>query len=204
MPSNDFTTLQNATPQHLEQAAAYNHSELFALNAKVSGGDVQTREGLSWTYAPGGGHVMIPFPAMDATNAGEQLNDMMNWFRSHAIKHAGCWSLNPPQPADLGIRLVARGFQPGWRPGWMALDLQQIKTGYAAPQNLVIQADNHTATDSIKDLPYAGDNGAILQALLKEHPEKAQRFIARLDRNIVGHSAVFFSSRISYFNKNNN
>lgn len=191
---NNILILQDATPRQLEQAAAHNHIELFSRNALSTGGEVQTRDGLSWTYSSANQNSMIPFPSLTTEHAAEQLNDMMNWFRAHPSKGAGCWTLDPPQPADLGILLLARGFQPGWRPCWMAIDLETIKTDFPVPGNLQVHADNNISTELVKNLPYAGDNGAVLPALMKKHPEWAQQFIATQNESIVGLSAVHFTN----------
>lgn len=185
-----------ATPAQLEQAAADNHTELFCENAYISGGGVKSIDGLTWTCPVNGHDSVIAFPALDTTNAGEKLDELMAYYRQHPCK-AGCWSLNPSHPADLGVRLLARGFQPGWKPSWMALELDKTNTNYTLPAGVEIREDNETDTGTVKNLPYAGEQGAIAQALLKTKPELAKRFIARLNGKIVGHSAVFLGSNIA-------
>jgi predicted N-acetyltransferase YhbS len=186
--------LQNATSKQLEQAAAVNHRELFRLNALSGDGDIQERNGLTWIYEGKDRNAMIPFPSLSGEQAGPLLDEMMAWFRKHPPGKAGCWSLAPPQPADLGIKLLARGFQPGWQPNWMALDLDTIKTDHPLPEGLQVIPDNDTSTDDVQELPYGGSNGAISSELLKTYPDKAQRFIAILNGEIVAHSAVLFST----------
>ena len=194
LPLPEPICLNNATNSQLEQAAAINHRELFYKNALADGGDVQIIDGLTWTYSGPDRGSMIPFPALKQNNAGELLDQMMTYFRAHPPASAGCWSLDPPPIADLGVKLLARGFQPGWWPGWMALDLEKINTGYTAPSGLQISADNESTTNDIENLPYAGENGAVSRALMLAHPELAQRFIATLNGKIVGHSCVFFTT----------
>lgn len=193
MSLQNIAILKNATPQQLEKAAAYNHSELFALNAITQGGEVQTRDGLTWAYRREPASVMVTFPCIKAEQARDHLDDMMNWFRSHNVKHAGCWSLDPPQTANLNVLLLARGFQPGWHPTWMALDLDKINTGHPTPANLKIFADNDISIQHIKDLPYAND-GAVSIPLMKAHPDKAQRFIALLNGDIVAQASVLLTT----------
>ena len=187
--------LQQATPLQLQQAAAHNHSELFALNAIAQSGEVITTNGLTYTFIPGHkNNGMVAFPALTSEDAGKQLDEMMNWYRAHAAVGVGCWSLSPSQPADLGARLLARGFQPGWQPCWMALDLDTIRTGYPKPATLQVQADNNTNISQVKDLPYSGDNGAVSDALMKRYRDRAQRFVATMDGEIVGHSCVLLTT----------
>lgn len=183
--------LPNATFRDLELAAAVNHTTLFRQEAVVLGGTVIEREGLEWTS--GGPQVpsMIPFPALRPEQAGKRLDELLQFYLRHPPKGAGCWSLDPPQPADLDIRLLARGFQPGWRPRWMGLDLDKTITAYPVPAGLDIVRDNVTSLDRIKELPYA--QVIIPRERSAELPGQWSRFVARLDGKIVAHSVVFLS-----------
>lgn len=191
LPGTQF--LQNADRHQLEQAAADNHKQLFSLNAICRGGEVITGSGLTYTYSGPHGEAMIAFPSLNENTVTDELDRMINYYHHHIPGAIGCWSLHPPQPADLGIRLLARGFQPGWLPGWMSLDLQKINPDYRVPKELKIITDNETMLTGVKDLPYAGEGSAVSAALLKMHPDRAQRFIALLNNEIVAQSAVFFS-----------
>jgi ribosomal protein S18 acetylase RimI-like enzyme len=137
---------------------------------------------------------MIPFPSLTEENAGEKLDGMMNYFRQHPPKNAGCWSLIPSQPLSLDIKLLARGFQTGWQPSWMSLDLEKINTHHTVPAGLVVKADNESNIDNTKNLPYAGKNGAVSIALMQKQPDRVQRFIGTLNGDVVGHAYVFFST----------
>jgi ribosomal protein S18 acetylase RimI-like enzyme len=176
----------------LEQAAAVNHTALFRQEAAVLGGKVLSAEGLEWTS--GGPQVpsMIAFPALHPEHAGKRLDELMHFYLRHPPKGAGCWSLDPPQPVDLGVRLLARGFQVGWRPRWMALDLGGVQTHHPSPAGLSIVRDNDSSLDKIKDLPYA--QVIIPSTRSAEMPGQWSRFIARWQGRIVAHSVVFLSS----------
>jgi ribosomal protein S18 acetylase RimI-like enzyme len=186
--------LQNATPAQLEQAVAQNHRELFYLEALALGGEVRTRDGLVWTYGGAAASAAVVFPSMADNHAGALLDEMMAYFRAHPPNAVGCWSLAHPQPADIGTRLLARGFQPGWAPCWMALDLDEMNDNHPVPPGLQIRADNHTDVQQVKDLPYAIDNGGAARALRRTYPDRIQRFIAYLDGEIVAHSSVLFTT----------
>ncbi len=192
--STHFPVLKNATAAQLEQAAAFNHQELFTRNAMAQGGLVKSSSGLTCTYNGPGKEAMVAFPALEAASAGEQLDGMMDWYRQYPPKGIGCWSLNPPQPADIGIRLLARGFMRGWRPCWMGLDLQKIQATHPAPAGLEVRPDNTTGIDLTPNLPYAGEGGAVSQALMQQQPDIVQRFIATLNGEVVGHSCVFLTT----------
>ena len=116
--------LTDATPAQLEEAVALNHLELFALNALAAGGEVRRHEDVTYTYAGPDGEGVIAFPHFPDDLAGERIDEIVAFYLERRPERlVGCWSLAPPQPPDLGVRLLARGFQPGWRPCWMALDL---------------------------------------------------------------------------------
>src|ERR1700742_1383031 len=125
-----------ASHQQLQKAAAYNHEQLFRQEAVALGGSLITTGGLRYTSGTPHSNSMVAFPDMSPAEAGEQLDGLIAFYLRHPPRGAGCWSLDPPRPADLGIRLLARGFQPGWRPRWMALDLLQLQTGHASPKGL--------------------------------------------------------------------
>jgi GNAT superfamily N-acetyltransferase len=196
MNSSSFNSpaiLKDASSKQLEQAVAYNHHELFCQNAICQGGEVKVTDGLTLTSCGKGKEAVVSFPSLSEDIAGKLLDDMMDHLRLWQSKNIGCWSLDTPQPKDIGIKLLARGFQPGWRPCWMALDLDKINTAHSIPYGLQIIADNFISIDNVKDLPYAGDNGAMSQSLLQARPERAKRFVATLHGKIVAHSCVFLT-----------
>lgn len=198
IPSSENNSLQHATHGQLLNATALNHRELFCMNAKVVAGEVYTVNGVSWTHAGSRSESMIAFPELTAENAGTTLDKIICYYLNHPPKGVGCWSLDPAQPADLGVKLLARGFQPGWRPQWMALDLANIATDYPVPKHLEIKTDSHTPIYQVKELPYAslkdsGVNYAVLQAF----PDRTQRFIAVLNGRIVAQSAVLLAAGVA-------
>jgi GNAT superfamily N-acetyltransferase len=184
--------LEHATPEQLEQAAAVNHTELFRQEAVTLGGSLLTEDGLSWTSGDAGTSSMIPFPKLPEDTAGPLLDRLMSWYLAHPPKGAGCWSLDPARPADLGVRLLARGFQPGWRPRWMALDLSQVQAYHPYPKGLTIAADKDTSLNAIKNLPYA--QVIIPRESLAVMPGQWVRFVATLNGKVVGHSVVFLTA----------
>lgn len=182
----------DASHQVLQRAAAVNHTSLFKQEAEVLGGRYLTKGALSWTSGTPYSPSMVPFPELKPEEAGSQLDELMAFYLKFPPKGAGCWSLSPALPGDLGVRLLARGFQPGWRPRWMGLDLQQVQSFHRTPAGLDIVIDNIISLDSIKGLPYA--QVVIPSPSTAELPGQWTRFIARLKGKIVGHSVVFLST----------
>jgi ribosomal protein S18 acetylase RimI-like enzyme len=183
--------LQDANPQQLSLAAAVNHSVLFRQEAVTIGGKCFSAGGLSWTSGNGSFPSMIAFPVLSPEDAGQRLDELIDFYLRHPPKGAGCWSLDPPEPPDLGVRLLARGFQPGWRPRWMALDLGEARTGHPLPRGLTITTDNGSSLEGITQLPYA--QVIIPTISLAEMPGQWMRFVARLRGKVVAQSVVFLS-----------
>ena len=94
--------LQSATSEQLEQAVAFNHQELFRQEAIALGGDIVLSEGLFYTTGTPHSASMIAFPDLTAGNAGRQLDALVSFYLDHPPGGAGCWSLEPSRPADLG------------------------------------------------------------------------------------------------------
>jgi GNAT superfamily N-acetyltransferase len=195
-------TMLAATPEMLEQAVAYNHKELFGIEAVTLGGSVHSSGGLTWTMAGMAGGSMIPFPVIPSDLIGGELDRLIAGYLRHPPKGAGCWSLDPPQPSDLGVSLMARGFQPGWRPYWMALDMDGVSSlNGVAPDRygtgtdidgLTITLDNSRRLQHIKDLPFA-QLIIPLPGTLTD-PGRWARFVATLHGKVVAQSVVYLTT----------
>ncbi|WP_276482935.1 GNAT family N-acetyltransferase [Paraflavitalea pollutisoli] len=183
--------LRQATDEQLEQAVAANHQQLFVSNATALGGTVYRDQGLVYTHTANNG-AEVAFPKFNGAEIGVQLDRMMQHYRHLEAGHIGFWSLYPAQPPDLGAYLLARGFQPGWWPYWMVLEPSTLREGFNTPGALAITPDNDTAIVSIAGLPY-GDGGAFTPALLGVYPVQAQRFLARINGQVVGQTCLFFT-----------
>jgi GNAT superfamily N-acetyltransferase len=184
--------LQNATDRQLEQAAAFNHTELFCLKARVVDGEIHHSEGMVWTDAGDKDGSMIAFPLLPEDRADTVLDEIMKYYLGHPPKGVGCWSLDPPQPSDLGVRLIARGFQPGWHPNWMSLDLDGLQSHYPFPAGLQVLPDNSSDLDKIKGLPYRDENLKMF-ASRQDGSSYIHRFVAFLNGRIVAHCGVLLS-----------
>jgi GNAT superfamily N-acetyltransferase len=185
--------LRNATTAQLEQAVAENHRQLFCCNATALGGIVHTADGLTYTYSAGNGSAVV-FPAMVPDKASMQLDVMMDFYRANGATNIGYWSLDPAVPADVDARLLARGFQPGWKPCWMALEVVAMQTNYTKLPGLEIRVSNDIPVHEVEGLPYGDDGGTFSGALFRTYPNKVQRFVAFLDGTIVGQTCLFFTA----------
>lgn len=175
-----------ATTAQQIRAAADNHTEWFA----AGGGTTHRENGATWiNKAPG--EIVIAFPELTRETTGDTLDKIIDAGRKRQVKTIACWSLSPTKPRDLGARLAARGFEWGWRPHWMALDLDALGDDADTPDGLQIAVDNDADWD-VDDLPYFTRKTAGEPTLSK--PSTAYHFGARLDGQIVGHSVMFLTT----------
>jgi GNAT superfamily N-acetyltransferase len=177
----------------LEKAIAENHRQLFSLNAVCLGGEVLKLGSIEWTYINGNEAGAVMFPLLTKEDVRDELDMMMESFRRYAPGSAGYWSLLPAKPDNIGLYLLARGWQPGWQPCWMALDTLDKQFGHSLPEGYRITEDNLTAVSNVKELPYAEDSAYMSSALLSKHPERSRRIIAWYNEEVIGHCCLFFS-----------
>ena len=190
--------LDTATPAQLLRAVASNHRTWFARIARVAGGEMRHDTGVVWIHTPGpNGEVTIPFPRLDVRKAGEQLDAAVR--RCHGLdrlRHVSCWSLRErTSPPDLGVRLAARGFEWGWRPHWMALDLQQVGENPPLPSGLRVALVPHEAVWDVQDLPYYDrETARRLHALAQVRPRRVWHFAAWMGERPVGQSVLHLTT----------
>lgn len=162
-----------ATTAQLIRAARENHCAWF-------GNDFRVENGVRWKAG------LIAFPEMPERIASAQLDAIVAFHREREPQTVACWSLVPTRPRDLGARLVARGFEWGWRPHWMALDLHRVRADFPLPKGLEIRVEND-ADWAVDDLPYYTRGQATLAAA---EPRRQWRFGAWLEGRIVGQSCL--------------
>lgn len=188
----------DATPAQLVRAVAANHVDWFAL---ASGNEIHQERGVTWIYAsgPDGGvkEVIIAFPQMPGATAGAVLNALVADCRRRKAKQVACWSLTPTRPRDLGARLAARGFEWGWKPHWMGLNLRKMRADFPIPDGLHIAVDDEADWD-VDDLPYYSrpqQAATPAHALTRApRPRRTWHFGAWLGGKIVGHSMLHLTT----------
>lgn len=62
------------------------------------------------------------FPRLEEDDAGRVIDAFLAAARAGEVKTAACWSTLPARPPQLGEQLLARGFETGWQPHWMAIE----------------------------------------------------------------------------------
>ena len=190
----------DASTEQLIQATASNHTVWMTESALTSGGEVCRTDGALWAYTPGpNGGADLPFPQMPSATAGSTLDAILADCRKQAVGRVGCWAVTPTRPRDLGARLMARGFEWGWRPHWMALNLDAMPTEIPLPDGLRIAVEDEAEWD-VDDLPYyirRTENGvspsqATTHSLIG--PRRRWHFGAWQDGRVVGHCVLHLTT----------
>lgn len=193
MPKGNLPFLPpEASNRDLIAASAANHIDWFAANAVASGGNVYRENDVTWVVRED--NMTIAFPRFSASTASDRLDALVAEGYRRKLMHMSCWSLMPTRPRDLGARVAARGFEWGWKPHWMALDLRQLPSQRPFPEDLEISIED-AADWEVTDLPYyQPDKAHILNALAHSHPRQTWHFAARLRGEIVGHSVLHLTT----------
>ena len=189
--------LKNASPEQLEAGVAWNHQVWMSIKAQAAGGEVIDGDGVAWSFTPGTkSEGMILFPRLTDENVDDQLNDIVRYYqKNRPEKHIGCWSLDPPEPKDLGDKLLERGFQDGWNPRWMWLDLTSIKTEHPTRKDLRVSIVDGSALWKVDDLPYYDlETETVRRAAIEVRPQIVWHFGAWLGERLVGHTTLCVST----------
>lgn len=189
------TILSNADSFQLEAAIAGNHADLFFLDAQAKGGIIAQEAGCSWTYIPTEQSGTIPFP--NTPNGTSAFDAILGFYQTHPVRNLGVWSLSPAETTDLDVMLLARGFQLGWQPCWMALDIATMRSDFVTPNDLLIKPDNETLLHSITALPYSGKDSCGNTNLQNSNPDQLQRFVALWRGKVVAQVLVVFGGGVA-------
>lgn len=180
----------DASTEQLIRATAANHTVWMNESALASGGEVCRENGVLWACTPGpDGGADIPFPQMPSAAAGEMLEAILAECRRQGVGSVGCWAVTPTRPRDLGARLMARGFEWGWQPHWMARNLDALPADISLPDGLRIAVDDEADWD-VDDLPYyrrRAEEGVPLSQAAAHRLTLPRHFGAWLDGKIAGH-----------------
>ncbi|MDQ2798875.1 MAG: GNAT family N-acetyltransferase [Armatimonadota bacterium] len=197
MPKTSRFLGPDASTEQLIRATAANHTVWMTEGALASGGEVCRTNSVQWASAPGPkGGADIPFPQMSSATAGETLDVIIADCRRRKVKEVSCWAAMPTRPRDLGARLMARGFEWGWKPHWMALALDALPAEVSLPDGLHIAVDDEADWD-VDDLPYytrRAENGVSPSLAARAHPRRRWHFGAWLNGKIVGHCVLHLTT----------
>jgi GNAT superfamily N-acetyltransferase len=162
--SHPWQTRPVADRATLLRATAANHRAWFRRRALAAGGRVERVAGVDVVVAGRDG--AIAFPRSRSRAALDAATGL-------GLRAMSCWALD--EDRLLGARLLARGFEWGWQPHWMALDLARLPD--EEPGHRVVPADGAGP----RDLPYGGT---------ARYPPPARHLAVHHDGAIAGHVVV--------------
>ena len=157
----------------LVRAAAANHRALFRRCAAVTGGSAERHGGLDLVVSEGAGTIAFQRPGQSRARLRGRLDAVMRRAEELDLRAMSCWSV--AEDKRLGALLLARGFEWGWEPHWMALDLAPAPA--AAGEYEVVPAPDELPPD----LPYAST---------RPDPPAARHLAVRDRGRAVGHVVV--------------
>jgi GNAT superfamily N-acetyltransferase len=158
----------------LVRAAATNHRAWFRRCAAVAGGATERCGGLDLIVSDGAGTIAFPRTGQSRERLHERVGTVMRRAEELGLRAMACWSVT--EDKRLGTLLLARGFEWGWEPHWMALDLAAPPAG--EPAHEVVAARGELP----RDLPYAS---------ARPDPPAARHLAVRDDGGrTVGHVVV--------------
>jgi ribosomal protein S18 acetylase RimI-like enzyme len=163
-----------ANDSELIRAAVRNHTSWMRAAAHATGGEVFRERGVTWIAPPRGGEAMLPFPRAMSRPA---LDRMLAHCRAHGARGVGCWASGLDPIDALAAMLVERGFEWGWRPHWMAIDLG----------DLALQEDD-ARVSLVEVVPEYDGYGQALTTLTRMEPQRSWHAVARVDGSYAGHA----------------
>lgn len=167
-------------------AAAANHQSWNAALAAVAGGWVERSGPGTVTYVPTGGGDLQVLYASEEGDVGAFADHVLERARSlDAVSQVGWWAAGDGGP--LGGRLLARGFQWGWRPHWMACEPDGWGEGFPPPPGVTLDEATGDVAWNASDLPYHDVPWeARFGALLERRPGRTRILFARHGAAVVG------------------
>jgi ribosomal protein S18 acetylase RimI-like enzyme len=161
-----------ATDAELIRAAVRNHVSWMRAGGQATGGEVIRERGLTWIAPPHGGEAALPFAHSPSRPA---LDRMLERCRARGAGGVGCWASGLESTDELAARLVARGFEWGWQPHWMAIDLAE----------LALDKDDFRVS-LVEHVPEYDGYGRALTALTRARPQRTWLAVARVDGAYAG------------------
>ena len=135
----DIAPLTNATPEQLADAVEENLFSMFRASTQALSGEIEEADQLSRFHCP----PMSPiFKAAWAAHlapheADAVIDDTVAWFKTRNAPFFFWWTGSDTQPADLGERLVARGFGVFEKDApAMVADIEQLNWNNPRPSEL--------------------------------------------------------------------
>ena len=150
----------------LLRATAANHRAWFRRHAALAGGRVERHGALEVVVTGTSGTIAFP---RERARLRERLDEVIRL----ELRSMSCWSLR--EDRRLGTLLVARGFEWGWQPHWMAIQVADAGIDERA----------HEVGPAPEDIP-----GDVPYASPGPYPRAARHLAVREGGRIAGHVVV--------------
>lgn len=103
------------------EAAAYCQREWMARSALAADGRTAGAAGITWLlHPPPAARLAVPPADLAGVELPAAADAVTRAAHGYGVTEAGWWLAEPDQPVELDGALLARGFERGWRPLWMA------------------------------------------------------------------------------------
>ncbi len=177
--------MKSMSSTSLVQAACDNHRSWFRARCIAQGGTERNSLGIPWLCSAS--EAIIPFPSNSALNSNQWLASVLQRCETERTSQISCWSATENDSEKLGAILMSHGFEWGWRPTWMALNLVQLPVDQLSDDVQIFMDDSGNTGDP--QLPYFNKTEAkILGTLLKSRPSHTRRFIAKSKGQVIAHA----------------
>jgi GNAT superfamily N-acetyltransferase len=164
----------------------------WLLRVGAAGGEsIHRRKGVIWFDAPTATSAMyVPFPRLTPTNARHELDALIATIGDkQAPRPVWLWAAAPPEPANLPLLLMARGFRHGFQPHWMWLDLATLRDDFVLRRDIRIELNPDPAIwDPVKNADFLAEC-----RLARLHPDRAVQAVAWVDGAPIGVSCAFLT-----------
>ncbi|KAG5357754.1 hypothetical protein CJU89_4222 [Yarrowia sp. B02] len=183
------------TKTHDENPAVVNHRELF-LAIAASIGKVVEDDGLIYTHCGVDRHSQVVFPPASVSD--EQLDKMMEFYHADLPRTIGVWKEDGEGNDELSARLIARGFQIGWEPQWMVLDLDKADIRPTHIKNVYIKVNN--LAEIPPSIPFSNKEDDGMYSREMRRTGVITKFVATLNKQIIGHADLFMGTEAGIHN----
>lgn len=135
-----LSALEALSPAQVAELIEGNDAEFLMALGRAGGGEV--RDDARGRWAIGGSpvdyHNCVAHADLTPDEVDAAIDEVVERFRVSGVP--GTWHVGPTtRPADLGKRLLARGFPGGWSDVGMAADLLALRTGRLTEARLRIE-----------------------------------------------------------------
>ncbi|HSP73065.1 MAG TPA: hypothetical protein VLN26_11885 [Gaiellaceae bacterium] len=145
----------------LVQAAVSNHRDFFRTSSERR----ERHGGFELLLHPPIG--VLPFP-----RSRRGADDVVARFRPLGLREVGCWSA--AEDPVLATLLVARGFQWGWQPHWMGLDLARLPD---EEPSWPIEGPGESYPDELPYRPFRPEPSRRIELTVRERGEVVGRVV---------------------------